>query len=116
MQCAQVISNMLAALHLVGVGEAFMLGKKAGIALPALFDALKASAGNSCALETRSGAPRPCGVSPSDRRVCGRSLWPPGVATVCPPCVTAAIPSGRRLNAGWPVQPSASRGRHATAM
>ena len=37
----KIISNMLAALHLVGVGEAFMLGKKAGIELPALFDALK---------------------------------------------------------------------------
>jgi 3-hydroxyisobutyrate dehydrogenase len=48
----KVISNMLAALHLVGVGEAFMLGKKSGIALPALWDALKASAGNSYVLET----------------------------------------------------------------
>lgn len=48
----KIISNMLAALHLVGVGEALMLGKKAGIELPALFDALKASAGNSYVLET----------------------------------------------------------------
>jgi len=48
----KVISNMLAALHLVGVGEAFMLGKKSGLALPALWDALKASAGNSYVLET----------------------------------------------------------------
>lgn len=48
----KVLSNMLAALHLVGVGEAFMLGKKSGIELPALFDALKASAGNSYVLET----------------------------------------------------------------
>jgi len=48
----KVISNMLAAVHLVGVGEAFMLGKKYGIELPALFDALKASAGNSYVLET----------------------------------------------------------------
>jgi len=48
----KVISNMLAALHLVGVGEAFMLGKKSGIALPALWAALKASAGNSYVLET----------------------------------------------------------------
>ena len=37
----KVISNMLAAVHLVAVGEAFMLGKKAGIELPQLFDALK---------------------------------------------------------------------------
>lgn len=43
---------MLAALHLVGVGEAFMLGKKWGMELPALWDALKASAGNSYVLET----------------------------------------------------------------
>lgn len=48
----KVISNMLAALHLVGVGEAFMLGKKWGIELPALWEALKASAGNSYVLET----------------------------------------------------------------
>lgn len=48
----KIISNMLAALHLVGVGEAFMLGKKSGIELPALWDALKASAGNSYVLET----------------------------------------------------------------
>ena len=37
----KVISNMLAAVQLVAVGEAFMLGKKAGIELPQLFDALK---------------------------------------------------------------------------
>jgi 3-hydroxyisobutyrate dehydrogenase len=48
----KIISNMLAALHLVGVGEAFMLGKKYGIELPALWNALKASAGNSYVLET----------------------------------------------------------------
>ena len=48
----KILSNMLAALHLVGVGEAFMLGKRAGIELPALWDALKASAGNSYVLET----------------------------------------------------------------
>eukprot|EP00613_Pedinella_sp_CCMP2098_P078570 CAMPEP_0171963580 /NCGR_PEP_ID=MMETSP0993-20121228/176398_1 /TAXON_ID=483369 /ORGANISM="non described non described, Strain CCMP2098" /LENGTH=283 /DNA_ID=CAMNT_0012612221 /DNA_START=69 /DNA_END=917 /DNA_ORIENTATION=- len=48
----KVISNMLAGLNLVGMGEAFMLGKKAGIELPALWDALKASAGNSFVLET----------------------------------------------------------------
>ena len=45
---------MLAALHLVGVGEAFMLGKKSGVALPALWAALKASAGNSYVLETEA--------------------------------------------------------------
>ena len=61
----KIISNMLAALHLVGVGEAFMLGKKWGIELPALFDALKASAGCSYVLETEGpfimngGASRP---------------------------------------------------------
>jgi 3-hydroxyisobutyrate dehydrogenase len=48
----KVISNMLAALHLVGVGEAFMLGKKAGVEVAALWDALKASAGSSYVLET----------------------------------------------------------------
>ena len=48
----KVISNMLAALHLVGMGEAMMLGKKCGLELPALWDALKASAGNSYVLET----------------------------------------------------------------
>ena len=48
----KVISNMLAAVNLVEIGEAFMLGKKYGIELPALWDALKASAGNSYVLET----------------------------------------------------------------
>jgi len=48
----KIISNMLAAVHLVAGGEALMLGKKAGIELPALLEALKASAGNSYVLET----------------------------------------------------------------
>lgn len=48
----KIISNMLAALNLVGIGEALMLGKRWGIDVPALWDALKASAGNSYVLET----------------------------------------------------------------
>lgn len=48
----KVITNMLAFVHLVGLGEAFMLGKKAGIDLRKLFDGIKASSGNSFVHET----------------------------------------------------------------
>ena len=48
----KVITNLLALGHLILAGEAFMLGKKAGIDLTALFEGIKASSGNSYTIET----------------------------------------------------------------
>ena len=48
----KVITNLLALGHLILAGEAFMLGKKAGIDLGALFEGIKASSGNSYTIET----------------------------------------------------------------
>jgi 3-hydroxyisobutyrate dehydrogenase len=43
----KVISNLLALGHMIIAGEAFMLGKRAGIDLAALFDGIMASSGRS---------------------------------------------------------------------
>jgi 3-hydroxyisobutyrate dehydrogenase len=48
----KVISNLLALGHMILAGEAFMLGKQAGIDPTALFEGLKASSGNSYTIET----------------------------------------------------------------
>jgi 3-hydroxyisobutyrate dehydrogenase len=48
----KVISNLLALGHLILAGEAFLLGKRAGIDLSALFDGIRASSGNSYTIET----------------------------------------------------------------
>ncbi len=48
----KVITNMLALGHLWLLGEALMLGKQAGLATGALFEAIKASCGNSFVAET----------------------------------------------------------------
>jgi 3-hydroxyisobutyrate dehydrogenase len=48
----KVITNLLALGHLIMAGEAFMLGKQAGIDLTALLEGIKASSGNSYTIET----------------------------------------------------------------
>ena len=48
----KVISNMLAALNNVSMGEAMMLAKRGGVDMKALFDAVRFSAGNSYVWET----------------------------------------------------------------
>lgn len=50
----KVITNMLAFIHLVAVGEALMLAKRGGIDLRLAFDLIKASSGNSFVHETES--------------------------------------------------------------
>jgi 3-hydroxyisobutyrate dehydrogenase len=50
----KVITNMLAFIHLVAVGEALMLAKRGGIDLAQAFAAIKASSGNSFVHETES--------------------------------------------------------------
>lgn len=49
---AKVISNMLAATNNVAMGEAMMLGKRGGLDLRSLFEAIRFSAGNSYVWET----------------------------------------------------------------
>ncbi len=50
----KVITNMLAFIHLVAVGEALMLAKRGGLDLAQAFHAIKASSGNSFVHETES--------------------------------------------------------------
>jgi 3-hydroxyisobutyrate dehydrogenase len=50
----KVITNMLAFVHLVALGEGLMLGKTAGIDLAKAFEGIKASSGNSFVHETES--------------------------------------------------------------
>jgi 3-hydroxyisobutyrate dehydrogenase len=50
----KVITNMLAFINLVGVGEALMLAKRGGLDLGKAFRAIRASSGNSFVHETES--------------------------------------------------------------
>jgi 3-hydroxyisobutyrate dehydrogenase len=50
----KVITNMLAFIHLVAVGEALMLARRGGLDLAKAFDAIQASSGNSFVHETES--------------------------------------------------------------
>jgi 3-hydroxyisobutyrate dehydrogenase len=50
----KVVTNMLAFIHLIAVGEALMLCAKAGVDLRAAFEAIAASSGNSFVHETES--------------------------------------------------------------
>ena len=50
----KVITNMLAFIHLVAVGEALMLARRGGIDLAKAFEAIRASSGNSFVHETES--------------------------------------------------------------
>lgn len=50
----KVITNMLAFIHLVAVGEALMLAKRGGVDLAVAFAAIRASSGNSFVHETES--------------------------------------------------------------
>jgi 3-hydroxyisobutyrate dehydrogenase len=50
----KVITNMLAFIHLVAVGEALMLAKRGGIPLGTAFEVIRASSGNSFVHETES--------------------------------------------------------------
>ena len=50
----KVVSNMLAAANTVAMGEALLMGKRAGIDLKSYFDAIRFSAGNSFVWETEA--------------------------------------------------------------
>ena len=50
----KVITNMLAFINLVAVGEALMLAKRGGLDLAASFEAIRNSSGNSFVHETES--------------------------------------------------------------
>ena len=50
----KVITNMLAFIHLVAVGEALMLARRGGIPLGTAYDVIRASSGNSFVHETES--------------------------------------------------------------
>jgi 3-hydroxyisobutyrate dehydrogenase len=50
----KVITNMLAFIHLVAVGEALMLAKRGGVPLATAYEVIRASSGNSFVHETES--------------------------------------------------------------
>jgi 3-hydroxyisobutyrate dehydrogenase len=50
----KVVTNMLAFIHLIAIGEALMLAKRGGVDLAVAFAAIRASSGNSFVHETES--------------------------------------------------------------
>ncbi len=50
----KVVTNMLAFIHLVAVGEALMLAKRGGVPLETAYEVIRASSGNSFVHETES--------------------------------------------------------------
>jgi 3-hydroxyisobutyrate dehydrogenase len=50
----KVITNMLAFIHLVAIGEALMLAKRGGVPLDTAYEVIRASSGNSFVHETES--------------------------------------------------------------
>jgi len=49
---AKVVSNMIAAVNVITMGEALLLGKRGGVDLKSLFEAVRFSAGNTYTWET----------------------------------------------------------------
>ena len=48
----KVLSNMLTCVHNLAMGEVFMVGKRAGVDMRVMWDAIRASSGNSFVWET----------------------------------------------------------------
>jgi len=51
---AKVVSNMIAAVNVITMGEALLLGKRGGVDLKSLFEAVRFSAGNTYTWETEA--------------------------------------------------------------
>ncbi len=66
-QAAKICNNMMLAINMLGVSEAFLLGRKLGVDWDKLFAIIAASSGQSWALTTYCPAPGPVPSAPSNR-------------------------------------------------
>lgn len=74
-QAAKVCNNMILAISMIGVSEAFVLGEKLGLTHQALFDVASQASGQCWALTTNCPVPGPVPNSPANRD------YQPGFAT-----------------------------------
>jgi len=74
-QAAKICNNMMLAINMVGVSEAFLLGRKLGVDWDKLFAIISTSSGQSWALTTYCPAPGCVPAAPSNRD------YAPGFAT-----------------------------------
>ncbi|MEM7214898.1 MAG: 3-hydroxyisobutyrate dehydrogenase [Pseudomonadota bacterium] len=65
-QAAKICNNMLLATTMIGVGEAFSLGKKLGLEAQALYDVMSTSSGSCWSINTYCPVPGVGPQSPSD--------------------------------------------------
>jgi 3-hydroxyisobutyrate dehydrogenase len=66
-QAVKICNNMMLAISMIGVSEAFMLAKRLGLDFQKLFDVASASSGQSWALTTYCPVPGPVPTSPANR-------------------------------------------------
>ncbi len=66
-QAAKACNNMLLAISMIGVAEAFVLAEKLGLSHQALFDVASKSSGQCWALTTYCPVPGPVPTSPANR-------------------------------------------------
>lgn len=66
-QAAKVCNNMILAISMIGVSEAFVLGEKLGLSNEALFDVSSNASGQCWALTTNCPVPGPVPTSPANR-------------------------------------------------
>jgi len=65
-QAAKICNNMILAISMIGVGEAFALGEKLGLSHQALFDVASTSSGQCWALTSYCPVPGPVPTSPAN--------------------------------------------------
>jgi 3-hydroxyisobutyrate dehydrogenase len=66
-QAVKICNNMMLAISMIGVSEAFMLAKRLGLDFQKLFDVASTSSGQSWALTTYCPVPGPVPTSPANR-------------------------------------------------
>ena len=74
-QATKICNNMMLAISMIGVGEAFVLAEKLGLSHQALFDVASTSSGQCWALTTYCPVPGPVPTSPANND------YKPGFAT-----------------------------------
>jgi 3-hydroxyisobutyrate dehydrogenase len=74
-QAAKICNNMLLAISMIGVAEAFTLGEKLGLSHQALFDVASTSSGQCWSLTTYCPVPGPVPTSPAN------NAYQPGFAS-----------------------------------
>src|SRR6201991_3606811 len=65
-QAAKICNNMILAISMIGVGEAFALGERLGLSHQALFDVASTSSGQCWSLTTYCPVPGPVPASPAN--------------------------------------------------